>query len=541
MRILGIHSSFTGLSHDPSACMLTRAGISVAVEEERLLRQKSGNGRFPDFAIQAILDRESISMRDVDYIAYDGITYSGLDYKIRRQITDRFHYCPELFPVDHSESHCRGAYYSSGFDDALVCSFDGSGDKVSSRLFSVRAGKFEAVHSTEARHSLGNFYTLFTNYLGFKSIEGEYKVMGMAAYGSDNGQLNNSLYFDESQERLYFDSALIDMEYVTSIYEPTYSVSGMSKYTKCPRPENGRFIQEHFDLACSVQATFARAYIGYIKHFMRKTGHENLVLSGGCSLNVLANMEVANLPEVRRMYVFPASSDRGLCIGNAYACAAARYGDCDLQPLKTMSLGLEYDAEAVRRSLANSGLIWRESGSIYRETVDLLVDGKVLGWFQGRSEFGPRALGNRSIIALPTLSGIKDKVNAKIKFREQYRPFAPAILLEDFREILNDADAESPFMTRAFDVSRYADVFGETIHVDGTARVQTVDTESNPYFEKLLRELKARTGNSCVLNTSFNLAGEPIVESPIDAIRTFVSSGLDILIMGNFIVMKNGE
>ena len=299
----------------------------------------------------------------------------------------------------------------------------------------------------------------------------------------------------------------------------------------------------HFDFALKVQKTFEKTYCDLIEFYAKKTHSTNIVLSGGCSLNVLANYKLSQRNEDFNLYVFPAASDRGLSVGNAIL--GGLQSSIKLQDLSNLSFGLgnKYSNERIFSDIQRSGLTFRfyDDKLFYMELARLILDGNVAGFFEGRSEYGPRALGFRSIIANARCNNIKDTVNQKIKFREKYRPFAPALLEEDFLSLSEDYRV-SPYMTVAFDVSDNSELFGETMHQDGTARVQTVDSHRSPYFYSLLCAMKEIQHQiPCILNTSFNLSGEPIVESPSDALRTFISSDLDLLAIGNYIVNKSNN
>lgn len=536
MNVLGIHASFNALTHDPSASLFIDGKLVFSIEEERLNRLKTSSGVFPERAIAAALLHTGLSIRDIDILAVDGSTYTGMEYKVRRYMFDVFGHCPEISIQHHAKCHTAAGFYASTFSEALCISFDGIGDRVSTYVELRSDEGCSSVVDYGAESSLGFYYTIFTNFLGFKSIEGEYKVMGMAAYGEPKYDLSEILTFNETTGHIIFNLEYYCEEYYTSIWEPSQNESKLINLLGvCPRRHTEKeFKQEHFDLAASVQSTFTQVYIDFIKYQLKNTGQDRLVLSGGCALNCLANKELLKLTRAKT-FVFPAASDRGLSIGAGLLASEKLNISCER--ITSMYLGPEYKGDLIKASLKTSGLDYEYVENIAEEAAEAIVNGFVVAWHQGRSEFGPRALGNRSILASAITPGSKDLINKKIKFRETFRPFAPAILYEDFIELFG-VETPFPYMTYTLE-PKNAQLICEAVNVDGTARVQTVAKDHESLvFRTLLEEIKKRQGCGVVLNTSFNLAGEPIVETPTDAIRTFVSSDLDILFIGNYRVTK---
>ena len=541
MIILGLHAAFSSHVHDPSAALVVDGRLVAAYEEERLNRFKSSPGLFPENAIKAVLKIGGIALEDVDYVAVDGISSQHLKFKVERYLKHSFGYSPEVVLIHHAEAHAGGGFHSSSFDNALVVSIDGAGDMLSSIIYTQERSSAEKNYLFRLKwpDSLGAFYTLFTNFLGFKSIEGEYKVMGMAAFGQPRFNLESQLRFDSSVEQIKFNRNLWSNDHASSIFEPHCNSTYIEGLTGVTPIVFGRdsFTQSHYDLAASVQRTFENAYFELIAHFVKKTGAQFLTLSGGCALNCLANMRLQDLG-LKGIYVQPGASDRGLSIGNAFELANKKH--ILTKPVPNMYLGYEYSQLEIEGALCRSGLNYTFAENYIDEAVLSLCSGKVVGWFQGRSEFGPRALGHRSILASASIPGMKDKLNEKIKFREQFRPFAPAMLLEDFHAATSFKEEDDfPFMTFTFKItSEFQSLMSEAIQVDGTARVQTVSDKDCPIFFELLKGIKLKNGFGVLLNTSFNLAGEPIVDSPADALRTFISSDIDELFIGKYIVRK---
>ena len=543
MKVLGLHASFNSKTHDPGVALFINNELVFAAEEERYLRYKTSSGRFPEYSLKACLSNSNLSISDIDIIAVDGETHPAIKMKVMRYIEDLYGLCPEVKLVHHADSHCYSAYYFMPSADTLSISIDGYGDGVSVRILHFINGIATEIYSEGGENSLGDFYTAFTNYLGFKSIEGEYKVMGMAAYAKElNGLLSELISFDETTGRIKVDKRIYATNEYSSIYEPIYN-KDFFKSIGVPILLRGvKLTDESFKLAGEVQNEFEKTYIDLIVHYAKNLNVRNICIAGGCALNVLANFQLSKKHPELNVSIFPAASDRGLCVGNALKVIH----DCNkksmVKPLSqnTFALGSFYTESEISSCLERSGLKYMEytENELYETTAMLLMDNMVIGWFQGRSEFGPRALGFRSIIANANSAGIKDKINSKIKYREKYRPFAPAILEKHIKNLTSTLEA-SPFMTKAFDVKADKGLFGETVHEDGTARVQTIDEVRSPYLHTLLEYIETLTGKPfCIINTSLNLAGEPIVETPQDAIRTFVTSGLDMLCIGNFIVYK---
>jgi len=544
MNILGIHSSYTALSHDPSASLMVDGRVVAAIEEERLNRIKTSSTFFPYNAIRECLDISGLSIEDIDVVVSDGSTYPILKDKIKKSLLHLFGYSPKIELVNHAYSHVAGAFLSSGYNDSLVVSVDGLGDKISIIITSVKIEnnevKYKELYRADRTCSLGNFYTSFTNYLGFKSVEGEYKVMGMAAYGKNNHDLSNIIYFDNKEGLIKSNNpeANIDLENYSSISDPSYNENYIYGLTNVKRPlySSKIFEQNHFDLATSVQNQFSSTYISLIRYWLNKTKQKYLCLSGGCVLNCLANKELLD-DDLKGIYVMPAASDRGLSLGSALYLAGTEKEK--IEPVENMYLGRAFDNKNIIKLLNNCDINYEIVNSPTKDCARLLKKGLVIGWFQGRAEFGPRALGHRSILANPQIKGMKDILNSKIKFRESYRPFAPAILKEDFDEYY-ESNIDFSYMTFTIDVpENLAKIIPEAVHFDGTARVQTVTKQSNSNFYDLLKEIKKDIGIGSVINTSFNLANEPIVDSPSDAIRTFFSSGIDVLYMNNIKLVKN--
>jgi len=550
--ILGLHSSFTATSHDSSATLVHDGNVVGAIEEERISRKKTSAGNPPSNAIRELLECNSLKISDIDLCVSDGTTVPDMSRRVSTWLEYEFGYSPKLTLIPQPVAHTLGSFFSSGWEEALSISVEGSGDKISTYVTICRKDSNGLLadqivcYAADSTKSLGNFYTIFTQYLGFEAIEGEYKVMGMSALGNPLYDLSSILSFNKNSGDI--DSKLPIFQntlYPTSLSEPFFNFESIHKEIKLkPRIPKAEILKDHLDLASSVQETFKQAYVGLIQYWVNKTGIKKVCLSGGCALNALANMELLKL-NLDGLYVMPAASDRGVSLG------AALWGSNHVgqapQPVNSMELGRYFKDDFIESELKSFNLPLTSSSNLIRKIIDPenliksavrdLAKGQIIGWFQGRSEFGPRALGNRSILANPRIPGMKSHLNKKIKFREDYRPFAPAILESSFpAEYPHTIDLTKMTITIPIHSTQVSN-FSEAVHSDGTSRVQLVPNNLN-LFSRLLHETKIQHGHGSLINTSFNLKGEPIVDSPSDAIRTFYSSGIDTLYIGSFRISK---
>jgi carbamoyltransferase len=536
---------------DSAACLVEDGRIIAAAAEERFTGEKA-TGAFPAAAIQYCLDEADITPRDVDLIAH-GFNYDRFrrffhqDLKhfnealsgqtvIDALVRSGWHDVAERFrPVDHHLAHSASAYYPSGYDEALSIVSDGMGEIVSLTVHHVRDGRFEELHSQGIGTSLGILYSVLTRYLGYMFNSDEYKVMGLSAYG------------DPARYTQFFDGLLAARDGRVEVEWPR---------TALRRAERGypdamghleqslgvarRLPEEevrgvHADIAASFQSRFTKVLAEVVEHWLQRTGADSVCLSGGTFLNCVANGAIAQLPQVLRLFIPPAAGDDGTAIGSALYTARTRATE-----RYTPYSGPEYSRSDVATALkasadaAAASLQWSLFGDV-EQYLDLaaqdIADDRIIAWFAGRMEFGPRALGNRSILALPSGRDIKDRLNQVVKLRESFRPFAPAVL---------DSDYDALFVGRALHPSRYmlataqarperaAEIAG-AVHVDGTARVQVVHREDNELFWRLLSKVKERTGVGCVINTSFNVKNQPIVCEPATAVRSFATMALDRL------------
>lgn len=550
-------------AHDSAAALLQDGKVVFASTEERFSRIKKDRS-FPRLTIEAALDHAGIGFGDLDAIAF-GWNRPGMAplHTIRSSMEGKlplthgwtvaqlYHLASELrhgggvsplrarfgpvddskiYFIDHHDAHAWSTYALSGFDDALVLVVDGWGAFQSTSIYHGCNGKLKLLKVYKYPNSLGVLYEGFTDLLGFERGADEWKVMGLAAYGQPNVSLDEYIQVTENGYQVdgkrLSGRAYGDLSYLT----PRFG----------PRRDPDKYISdEDKNLAASVQKATEEAMFALVRDGIRLTGSRNLCLAGGVAMNSKANGRVLETGMVDRIFVQPAATDDGTAIGAALGVYAARGQEVPRYKLDNAYLGPEYGDAEIERTLRTFKLPVMRVPNVEAEAASLLAQGKILGWFQGRMEFGPRALGCRSIVADPRRVEMRDRVNECVKFREGWRPFAPSCLAEVAGEYFEGCD-EAPFMILTFNVRpEKRDVIAAVTHADNTARVQTVTRETNPRYWKLISEFGKLTGVPVVMNTSFNLKGEPIVCAPKDAIRTFFSSGLDFLVIGSYIVPKD--
>jgi carbamoyltransferase len=431
--------------------------------------------------------------------------------------------------IDHHLAHAISAYAFSGFDEAAVLVLDGRGAWEATSLWRGQGGRLEPVWTIPFPNSLGLFYAQFTQYLGFTPYSDEWKVMGLAPYGKPGTNLE--AFIRPNQVPYSVGARLL----LGDFSNPLAALEERLGPARVPESE----IESRYkDLAFAVQDSCEEAILALARNALEVTGFRNLCLAGGVALNSKANGKILSEGITDNIFVQPAASDDGVCLGSVLSPHLDGGGRMPISKMRHAYLGNECSNAEIEKTLATYKLRAKRIDSPAVEGAELLALGKIVGWVQGRMEFGPRALGNRSILADPRDPEMTIKVNNAVKFREWWRPFAPSMLAEIANEYIESA-TDSPFMILTAQVrpdKRH--VIPAVTHVDGSARPQTVEREVNPLYWNLINEFGKRTGVPVVMNTSFNLRGEPIVSSVTDAIRTFYSSGLDALIIGNFVVVK---
>ena len=558
MRVLGLSAYF----HDSAACIVDDAGIAVACHEERFSRRKH-DASFPRMAIAACLEAspgaiDAVAFYEKPLLKFERamttiaaraphgrrafVDHAQAWFSERLRLPEALREVGIAAPVsyvEHHESHAGSAFLPSPFESAAVLVADGVGEWATNTLWSGEGDRLTALREIRFPHSLGLLYSAITELLGFEVLEDEYKVMGLAPYGTPRFA---QALLDEVIDLRDDGSYRLNLSYFAFMDgERTASPALAARLGLAPRAPESPLTDEHRDLARSIQHVTEEVLLRQARFAARETGQRHLCLAGGVALNCVANGRVLREGPFESLYIQPASGDAGGAVGAALVVAHRRFGRPRVtgrDGMRGACLGTSFTPAAVDQALADAGLEGEllDDAALYARVASALDGGAVVGWARGREEFGPRALGARSILADPRSAGMRDRVNAKIKFREGFRPFAPAVLAEAATEWFT-IGSPSPYMLLAGPV-RTDRVLPAVTHVDGSARVQTVDVAQHPDFHALIAAFAARTGCPVVLNTSFNLRGEPIVSSPADACRTFLASEMDVLVVGNRFVAR---
>lgn len=541
--IMGISGNFYRGSADAAAALLKDGELIAAAEEERFIGVKHAPSLMPESAIRFCLKKAGIGIEDVDVLAFPQTTWRDLDRNLPDFCEHQFGGVPKAFEfIDHHFAHAVSAYRVSGFDNAMILTADWSGDGVCLTLCAGHNGKIEPLHRfAPPRHSLGIYYALITQFLGFRKWDDEYKVMGLASYGEPDIDLSWLLCDSEEEAGFFLDQKYLHPTLLQGypsmhgVQQPSFSEE-LVKRLGPPRVPGGPITSRHKDIAASAQARLEEIAARLVRMMHKKTGYRKLCIAGGVGLNCSMNGALMTLECVDEIYVPPVASDAGIAFGAAVE-AAVRRGFC-VPKLEHASWGPDYSNEQVLSVLKRSKFAYKETDDIVGFVARALADNKIVGWFQGAMEFGPRALGNRSILADPRQPDMRDRINYYVKFREDFRPLAPSMLAEAAPDFVEHAQP-CPFMTITFPVKRdKRSVIPAVTHVDGTCRAQTVSESANPKYYSLIKRFGEITGVPVVLNTSLNVMGNPIAMKPEDAIATFYSTGLDYLAIGDFILSK---
>jgi carbamoyltransferase len=557
MLTLGINYS---QMHDSSACIVRDGELLFAVAEERISRLKH-DARYPRLAIQACLDFARVGADQLDEVCFGWqeawpvfrhdlklyalgqwpLTYLNA-LNSARHFASMWHQHSgarrfqlqygnvkaRMRFVDHHLAHAISAYAYSGFDDAAVVVMDGRGAWEATSIWHGRAGKIDHVLTIPYPDSVGLFYSEFTEYLGFQRNSDEWKVMGLAPYGQPGVNLGAFIDPEAGPYR-------VKTQHL--IGNGAGAFSSMTPALGPPRVPESEITERHKNIAYAVQDACERAMMSVVRMAVEKTRSRNLCLAGGVALNSKANGKILASGLIDHIFVQPAASDDGVALGAALA-SYLEGGRLSNKAMRHAYFGPEFDDRAIEYALQTYKLRYTRLSDSAATAAEVLSQGKILGWFQDRMEFGPRALGSRSILADPRDPEMNTKVNNAVKFREWWRPFAPSLKKEAASDFLESA-TDSPFMILTSQVrAEKRSVIPAVTHVDGSARPQTVEKEINALYWRLINEFGQRTGVPVVLNTSFNLRGEAIVHTPTDAIRTFYSSGMDALVIGSFLVEK---
>lgn len=562
MYILG----FSCFYHDAAACLLRDGEIVAAAQEERFTRLKH-DWRLPEQAIAYCLREAGIGIGEVDFAcfyekpflkfervletfltvaprglrAFVDTVPSWLKQKIwlPHILEKELGFRGKVLFAEHHQAHAASSFFLSPFDEAAFLTIDGVGEWPTASFGIGRGNRIELTHEMHFPHSLGLLYSTFTAYLGFEVNDAEYKVMGMASYGEP-------VYAEIIRKELVDvrpdGSIRLNLDYFAFQYGRHMFNHRFERLFGMPaRVPESELSQKYLDIAASLQQVTEEVVLIMARHVYAETGLKNLCLAGGVSLNSVANGRLLREGPFDGLFIQPAAGDAGAAIGAAYVAYHHYLNRTDRHQLVNVYLGPSFPDDAVEcflKSRADEGIGWRklDEALLLRETARMLAEGKVLGWFQGRMEFGPRALGNRSILADPRRAEMKDIMNEKIKFRESFRPFAPAVAAEDAGAYFG-MEGESPYMLLT--MPTVSGKIPAVTHVDGSARVQTVREQDNPLFHALIKEFEKITGIPVLMNTSLNLRGEPIACTPEDAFGSFMKSGMDGLIIGSFLITKD--
>jgi carbamoyltransferase len=596
-KILGISAFY----HDSAACLLVDGQIIAAAQEERFSRKKHDLG-FPFNAIQYCLDEAGISGADIDHVVF----YEKPFPKFERLLETYLAYAPKGFksflmamPVwlteklfqkrnlikalethidsnvdwhskilfsEHHLSHAASAFYPSPFESAAVLTMDGVGEWPTTSLAIGNGNELEIIKEIHFPHSLGLLYSAFTYFTGFKVNSGEYKVMGLAPYGKP---IYTQIILDNLIDLKPDGSFHLNMEYFDYPAGLKMTNKKFANLFGGPaRQSEADLTQREMDLAASIQEVTEEVVLRLCRSIAKETGQRNLCLAGGVALNCVANGKLLRDGSFDNIWIQPAAGDAGGALGAALAVHylmlnKSRTVDVTGNDMQGSYLGSGFSQSEIEQRLTDLGAVFEtvDDEQLITETAQALASGKAVGWHQGRMEFGPRALGNRSILADPRNSDTQKTLNLKVKFRESFRPFAPSVLSEHVSQWF-DINTDSPYMLLVADVAqskkqemtaeqealfgieklnvRRSDIPAVT-HVDYSARIQTVHRETNPRYHALISKFNELTGCPVLVNTSFNVRGEPIVESPEDAFRCLMGTGLDLLAIGNSILYRSKQ
>ncbi len=571
MIVLGLNTHHA----DSSAAIFVNGKLIAATEEERFTRVKHWAG-FPEQAIRFCLEEANITLEEVDHITIGRDTSAKMDRKMlyvlknvgkissllkdrlsnRKHITSMAEYFAKAFDVseesinkklrniEHHRAHLASTFFASPFEESAIISIDGSGDFTTTMIAYGKGNQFEVLDSIDFPVSLGFIYTAFTHFLGFPHYGDEYKVMGLAPYGEpkyvdkimkivklkDNGLWSwDSSYFDEIKVLYENNQPVV----------PSFFSKKFDKEFGAPRKKDEELTQYHKDLAKSVQVFTENVIFHMLNHLQKRTGSKNVCIAGGVAQNSVANGKIIANTSFENLYIPSAGHDAGISMGSGLYHYHQNLKMPRTAGIKTASTGSSFTNEEVEAFLKENNIPYKkmEDEALFDYISDKLIVPSVVGWFQGKAEFGPRALGNRSIIADPRNEKAKELLNLKIKRRESFRPFAPSILKEYVDEyfVYND---EVPFMEKVFPIKeeKHADIPAVT-HVDGTGRLQSVDKEVSPRYYGLIDAFRAKTNVPILLNTSFN-ENEPIVNTPQEAYACFDRTQMDVLVLENCVIER---
>jgi len=570
MYILGLSS----YAHESSCALIKNGEIKSIIEEERLNREKH-TWKLPKLSIKKCLEMENISINDIDYFTFfwqpkkeisgnlshfmryfpatlntlttssggsemNAIQRISAMKKIGKTLQEEFNLsnAPHIEFVEHHLAHVASSFFVSPFEKSAILILDGRGESISTSMYHGEKNNITKISETKVPHSLGHFYAAVTDYLGFKPFFDEWKVMGMSAYGKNN-------YVEEFSELV---ELLPNGQFRLNLKYFNFHTHGSGKWVSDyfikkfgeKRNPNSEYHQKHFDVAFGLQRTIEKIGVHIANFLYDKTKLSNLCLAGGVALNVLMNREIIKKTPFKNLFIQPIAHDAGTSFGSALYFYNYEMKKARNFQFKHTYWGPEYTNKEIEKILVESNLTYHKSNNIAKETAQQIADEKIIGWFQGRMEAGPRALGNRSITVSPLKADMKDRLNERVKRREYFRPFAPSVLEErvsDFFEMPKNIN--SPYMILSGEVKEEKrQIIPAVTHADNTARVHTVNSKDNLKYWSLIHEFEKITGVPVLLNTSFN-ENEPIVCTPKDAVECFLRTDFDILSIGDFLISKS--
>jgi len=594
-KILGISAFY----HDSSAALVDNGEILAAAQEERFTRKKH-DANFPNNAIRYVFEGTNYSIKDIDYVVFYEKPFLKFERLIETYVAnsprgfksfrtsipiwikdklfqksnilgelkkhDKKFKSEKLLFAEHHESHAASAFYPSPFEEAIVLTIDGVGEWATTTVSIGKKNSLEIIEEIHFPHSIGLLYSAFTYYLGFKVNSGEYKIMGLAPYGEPKYK---NIIFEKLVDVKEDGSFRLNQSYfnystgLTMVNKKFIDLFGQP----VRKSESENLSQFHMNIAASIQCAIEEIILKITKVLSKKYALRNLCLAGGVALNCVANSKILKSGHFDKIWIQPAAGDAGGALGAAllvwYKELKNKRSSSSNDRMKGSYIGPSFKKDEIEKSLLKLGAVYKyyNDDEITKNTAEQLANGMAVGWFQNRMEFGPRALGARSIIADPRSAEMQKILNLKIKFRESFRPFAPSILYEDLAKWFN-LDIESPYMLLVADINENLKIrlnkeqnnlFGidrlnikrSTIpavtHVDYSARIQTVHKETNPKYHNLISKFKEITGYPILVNTSFNVRGEPIVCTPDDAFNCFMGTELDFLVIENFLLKKDEQ
>lgn len=567
MYILGISCYY----HDSAAAILKNGKVVAAVEEERFSRKKFDDG-FPKLAINFCLEQAGITPEEIHSVAF----YDKSVLKFERLLDNYISFAPRglrsfldvipkwihkrlwikeeikkhlkgfsgkiIFP-EHHLSHAAYTFFTSPFSESAILTVDGVGEWSTTTFGMAQDNSIELTHDIRWPHSVGMFYSAFTYFLGFQVNEGEYKLMGLSSFGKPR-------FYDTIMDNLIEikddGSFRLNMRYFAFTYDKVMTNDKFAELFGIPvRQKDFKFEQIHFDIGASVQLVLEEILLKMVNHVYQQTGKKNLCLGGGVALNGIANYRILKEGPFEKIYIPPSPGDAGSAIG----CAQHLYfshlknqrvieNDRDVRVQNNVYVGPQFSENQIKSFLNSKNIqnVRYERSELLKRVAKLISEKNIVGWFQGRMEWGPRALGNRSILADPREAKMKDILNEKIKHRESFRPFAPSIL-EEYVSDYFDLDVSSPYMLFVAKIKK-PQIIPAVTHVDGTGRLQSVSKKSNALYYDLINEFHKLTGVPVIINTSMNVMGEPIVNTPENAYNMLLKTEMDYLVLGNHIIQR---